>query len=215
MTRKKAEHDLAGRRFGRLVAMEYLGTLNGSGRWLCQCDCGVQPIVKTHRLVIGTTSSCGCLRRERMTTHGRSRTRTHRIWNGLVQRATNSNRAGAENYALRGIGVCNRWRESFENFVADMGECPDGMSIDRINNDGDYEPSNCRWATRATQNQNRRDNQYLTIDGRTECVAVWSREGGVRHQTIRQRVRLGWEPRRAVFEKPKKVLALVNDKFIK
>jgi hypothetical protein len=120
------------------------------------------------------------------TVHGKSYDRVHKIWDGMLQRCTNPKQKGFHRYGGRGITVCDRWR-SFENFLADMGEPPQGTSLDRINNDGNYEPSNCRWATAEEQANNRRNNRILTMDGRSLTVSQWSRllkigEGGIRHR---------------------------------
>ena len=105
------------------------------------------------------------------------------------------------NYGGRGITVCDRWLNSFENFLADMGECPEGLSIDRFpDNDGNYEPRNCRWATAKEQQRNRRNNSILTIGFRTQCISAWSEESGIASKTISQRIlKLGWSPEDAVF----------------
>lgn len=149
----------AGKRFGRLVVVE---RLIGKGRSLCRCDCGTERIIYDGNLVAGRTKSCGCLATESRRasyTHGHAtggKTRTYTIWKGIKQRCLNPGATVWDYYGGRGIRVCERWMR-FENFLADMGEAPDDRSIDRINTDGDYEPSNCRWATAVEQRANRRD----------------------------------------------------------
>lgn len=133
-------------------------------RSMCQCDCGT--IITTHNagLKSGHTSSCGCLRLERcrdaVTKHGHGRdgnhSKTYRAWVHMKERCRNPNCISYPNYGARGISVCERWLDSFEHFLADMGESPRGLTLERVNNDGNYEPSNCTWATRMVQNNNKR-----------------------------------------------------------
>ena len=154
---------LFGRRFGRLIARRYV---KGS-KWECICDCGTIVIVDTAKLTTGHTKSCGCLQVDRAaeanTTHGQARARlrsvtsTYRTWQQMKRRCFNPANHNYKYYGGRGVVVCDRWRESFEAFLEDMGERPSGHTIDRINSDGNYEPGNCRWATPTEQRRNRRD----------------------------------------------------------
>jgi hypothetical protein len=155
--------DLTGQRFGRWTVLgnperHHYGT-EVYLRWPSRCDCGTQRSVWGNALRTGRSTSCGCLHREkttaRVTTHGMSGTRVYQCWQDLLRRCLNRDHRQYDDYGGRGIAVCKRW-ETFENFYADMGDPPPGLSIDRINNDGNYEPSNCRWTTRAEQNRNRR-----------------------------------------------------------
>jgi len=151
--------DIAGRRFGRLVAVAPVN-VQGRYKWDCRCDCGALTTVDGRELRSGGTLSCGCLRRDTNRTHGCSqRTPTYRSWEHMLQRCFNPNEKHFADYGGRGITVCDRWRgtEGFANFLADMGERPPGKTVDRYpDNDGDYRPGNCRWATQKEQNANRR-----------------------------------------------------------
>ena len=130
--------------------------------------------------------------------HGKAKTPIYNAWLGMRARCYNKNNAAYANYGGRGIFVCERWL-SFENFYADMGDPLEGMSIDRIDNDGPYSPDNCRWADRATQSRNRRNAFAITIDGVTKSAVEWSETSGIKGATIRNRIRKGWGAREAVF----------------
>lgn len=156
--------DLTGRRVGRLVVKSYLGIDERSKRstWACVCDCGASTNVTHCSLARASTQSCGCLNREvassKATRHGGARrgqkTRAFMIWQGMIARCTNPSRPEYHQYGGAGIVVCERWTTSFEAFLVDMGNPPKGMSIDRIDGSGNYEPGNCRWATAAQQVRN-------------------------------------------------------------
>lgn len=145
--------DLTGRRFGRLVALRRAENDSG-GRtvWECRCDCGTIKCIRAAALTQGLTKSCGCLR------HGKSKTRLYHIWANMIQRCENPKSNRFHLYGGRGVSVCKEWREDFMNFYswAIQNGYTDTLSIDRIDADGNYEPSNCRWATMSEQNKNRR-----------------------------------------------------------
>lgn len=152
-------------RFGRLLAVSAEFKRNRRWFWLCRCDCGQSKIVRADHLKRGKVRSCGCLNREltrmRRLSHGKRKTKIYAVWNMMNQRCSNPRTDSYEYYGGRGIKV--RY-SSFETFLADMGEPPPGRSIDRINNDGHYEPGNCRWATAKEQRANRRDSIKRLLD---------------------------------------------------
>ncbi len=192
--------DITGLRFGRLMVVGEAAGRSATGGyvcWDCVCDCGELTTVQGRSLRAGATQSCGCLHKEktseagkRNATHGLTGTAENRVWKGIIQRCTNPKVTGFENYGGRGIGICARWRESFECFLADMGPRPSPRhSIDRYpDNDGNYEPGNCRWATRTEQARNARSNVRVEIDGISMCFSEACERFGVNEATARDRV---------------------------
>lgn len=152
--------DETGKRYGRLLVLgREANASRGQARWLCLCDCGEKTVVRGGDLRFLKFKSCGCLARDRAseanTTHGMSETRIYRVWAGMIQRCANPHSRYYKNYGGRGIKICEKWFD-FAEFMKDMGPRPQGLSLDRIDNAGNYEPGNCRWATRSQQNYNRR-----------------------------------------------------------
>lgn len=155
--------DLTNKRFGRLLVLKRVPRNKRGAYWKCRCDCGNEIITKSRSLITGQTRSCGCLQKEIAGklgasfpgTHKMSKSPVYKTWYGMKQRCLNSHDKKYRLYGGRGIRVCPRWRYSFENFFEDMGERPIGLTIDRINPDGNYEPDNCRWATALQQRHNR------------------------------------------------------------
>ena len=200
--------DLTGKRFGRLVVVARAPKEKGvKPRWACQCDCGAVSTVDGACLRTGNTLSCGCLAAEGMhRTHGRSRTPTHVVWSHMLARCRNKRLKCWKNYGGRGIKVCDRWqgREGFRHFLDDMGERPSPQhSIERTDVNGDYEPSNCVWATAVAQSNNRRNNHRVTHNGETRTFSEWGRISAISPQLIRTRyVRYGWDFERALRTPP-------------
>jgi hypothetical protein len=160
---------MIGSRCGRLVVVAQDEHVSREAAWLCRCDCGGSTIVRGTQLRSGRTASCGCLHREQLAarnrSHGHAGTRMHRIWKSIKTRCLNPRHHTYAAYGGRGVKICDRWLNSFGNFLADMGEAPDDMSIDRFPDaDGNYEPGNVRWATRTEQSRNRPGFVKLTED---------------------------------------------------
>lgn len=239
--------DISGRKFGKLTAIEYVG----SSKWLCRCDCGKEKIIPGGNLIQGHTTSCGCNQElsrikykvgqrfgnvvlierlpkgrwkfrcdcgnefisfpypykigknrtcgcslydgSRQTTHDMSRTNIYHIWQGMRRRCNNPNYKNYHLYGGRGIKVCERWNNSFENFYSDMGDRPSKeYSLDRIDVNGDYSPENCRWATWEQQCNNTRRTVFLTHDGVTHSIAEWCGIYGIPQRTAHGRYRSGY-----------------------
>jgi hypothetical protein len=195
--------NLAGQRFGRLLARTMVRLDSGERAWWCLCDCGAPATVPASRLTSGNTRSCGCLQRdmtaERSVTHGQRREPEYRVWSSMIQRCTNPNSKDFADYGGRGIAVHPTWL-AYEAFIADMGRRPSpSHSIDRLRVNEGYQPDNCRWATAREQARNTRRNRFITHDGRTQTLVAWSEETGIAQELIRARIdRCGWSPARAL-----------------
>ena len=203
---------IAGRKFNRLQALKETNhRKNSCVVWLCVCDCGNFKTATSSQLRVGKIKSCGCLKEENpppsQKTHGLSYTagpkgKEYRSWAGLKSRCLNKKDRGYKNYGGRGIKVCQRWQDSFEAFLEDMGKAPTPKhSIDRIDCNGNYEPQNCRWATYHQQANNRRSNRYVTLKetGRVSATEA-ARILGKDITLIRSRLKRGWSDERAFYE---------------
>jgi len=194
--------DLTGQRFGRLIVLEKtIKRKNRNVVWKCLCDCGVIIFVRSDSLKSGITKSCGCFNKDRLKEsnykHGMHKTKIYKIWQTMMQRCYNQNNSAYHNYGGRGIKVCKRWHD-FNNFYADLGDPEVGYSLDRIDNNGDYTPENCRWATRKEQARNRRSNKFLKYNGKIICLSEALEENGVKHDVFYHRIRLGWSIEKAL-----------------
>lgn len=188
--------DITGQKFNRLTVIEYSHT-KGNAYWKCCCECGNETVVVGTKLRSGHTKSCGCLlvesRKECRITHGMSRSDEHNTWCWIKTRCYNVNSASYPYYGGRGIIICPEWLESFDNFYKDMGPKPGPQySLDRIDNNGNYEPNNCRWATQEEQANNKTSNVEVTYNGKTQNISQWARELKIQATTIRARLRKGW-----------------------
>jgi len=200
-----AARQIVGKKFGRLTVLEILDERHPRNHImaLCRCDCGSDAKVIWTQLRSSNTRSCGCLQLDAMKNRRNPCSRrTHpaefRVWSAMRTRCTNPRQKHYQRYGGRGIAVCERWN-SFENFLADMGPKPSAEhSIDRIDNDGNYCPENCRWATGSEQARNKRGNTVLTHDGKTLCAVEWAEITGISAWNIRNRIHLGWTAERAL-----------------
>lgn len=189
--------DLTDKRFGRWVVIkESLPKRHRYVEYLCRCDCGNEKIVKAGHLTGGRSTSCGCFQRENASrihsTHGLVNTKEYKIWCGIKRRCLNKKDASYSRYGREGIRMCERWANSFECFLKDMGTCPEGMdSIDRIDNNKGYEKNNCRWANSIIQANNRNSNVFFVYRGERDTLANLCRKYKKPYKFVWRRVKSG------------------------
>lgn len=202
-----------GKAYGDLVVLEEpvlaplitrKGEAKNRSHIKCLCVCGRVVMVKLVSARSGLTKSCGCRKgrviQARLCTHNMTKSSEYRIWLGIKKRCYNPNSNNYENYGNRGIKMCDRWRYSFENFLSDMGSRPTNQhSIERRENNGDYEPNNCFWATRFIQSRNTRLTLFVDFRGEKKCVVDLCAEFGKNANTVRARLRTGWDIENAIF----------------
>lgn len=205
-------NSLVGKIFGKLEVLSEAEPIRYKcgllcARSVCKCECGKTIVTQNRYLKRAGKTSCGCSNRKTgpPTRHGHASfnapSSTYQIWANMLQRCYNSKLPNYKDYGGRGIKVCDRWKSSFESFLVDMGERPIGKSLDRFpNNDGDYEPHNCRWATRSEQARNTRQNHVLTVRGKTGCIADLCEQFEIDHELVRARLKRGWEIEMAFFQ---------------
>lgn len=199
--------DLIGKVFGRLTVLsrasndKYRRT-----RWNCRCECGNEVVVKSGNLLNNHTKSCGCLRDEVIRSsskiHGHSPwhnavSPTYKTWASMIERCTNPNSKSYAAYGDKGITVCKEWH-NFENFLRDMGERPEGTTIDRKDNNLGYYKDNCKWSTKREQANNMTTNINISIGNKTQTLAMWVRELNLNYSTVYHRLKIGWTPERAL-----------------
>lgn len=181
--------DLTGRRFGRLCVKEKSLT---PYKWICECECGNKKEVWMYSLINGVTKSCGCISIEKAkgrAIHGKSGTSEHNIWKTMKQRCYNQNLASYKRYGARGIVMDNLWKNSFSNFIKDMGYRPSSKhSIERIDNNKGYSKSNCKWATMKEQCGNRRNSVFITLNGETKRMSEWCEYFCIKLSTVYSRI---------------------------
>ena len=196
--------DLTGREFGLLtVISRYIDESRNRPLWVCRCLCGGTAICLSENLRQGASTSCGCkkVKANKERGHGFSKTPTYKIWKAMKERCYRPSAINFPDYGGRGISVCDRWKDSFQNFLADMGERPSKKhSIERKDNNGNYCKENCVWAQKIQQIRNRSNTLTLLCRGETRPIAEWAEISGVPYNIIRQRIHLlGWNAERAIF----------------
>lgn len=201
--------DLKGKKFSRLTVVSRVPNgIYSSASWNCLCTCGCSTIVYSHALLSGGTQSCGCynqeqiLKRKSAFKHGDASngvvSKEYRIWAHMRERCHNPKDYGYKNYGARGICVCLHWRNSFSNFLAAMGRCPEGSTLERKDNDGNYEPGNCIWASYKIQGRNKRNNRLVVFAGRIQPLSAWTEELGLNYKNTWGRLYVhGWSIERA------------------
>lgn len=198
--------NITGKVFGRLTVISFAGYRCKNRVWRCRCRCGKESIVQACNLCYGHSHSCGCLAREITSklkfVHGHakrySETWEYSSWKNAKDRTSRKDCRAYKYYGARGIKMCKRWFNSFVLFLQDMGPCPAGRSLGRINNDGDYKPSNCRWETDEQQCNNKRSTVWITVNGVRRTQRQWEIANGLTKGSVSRRIFDGWSKRRAV-----------------
>ena len=190
--------DLTNQKFGKLLVLEKAITQNEKVMWKCLCDCGNIVIVKGVNLKNNRTKSCGCLKKElivnRSTKHNQRHTKLYEVWKTMKQRCYNPNNKSFKNYGGRCISICEEWKNNFTAFYnwSMQNGYEENLSIDRINNNGNYEPSICRWTTRIVQQNNTRNNRYITINNETKTLSQWCSFYNIKYTTVASRLQKGY-----------------------
>ena len=204
--------DISNQKFGRLTAIEKSTNISGKTVWKCICDCGKIAYVTTSNLTCNRIRSCGCIKQEilmkRNITHNQRHTKLYNVWKGIKQRCYNPKSQSYHNYGARGIKMCNEWLNDFQSFyewsyangysTENQNDEKHKLTLDRIDVNGNYEPSNCRWVDRKTQASNMRTTKLITINGQTKSIAEWCRTYNVYRTTFNARVKRGLSPYEAL-----------------
>lgn len=180
-----------GQVFGRYTVLTDLGSNGKNHYYGVRCSCGQVREVRSYCLTSGESQSCGCLAVELSTTHGDAHSPTYESWAHMKRRVLNPLDAAYSYYGGRGITLDKRWLD-YSNFLADMGKCPPGLTLERIDNDGPYSPENCKWASRKDQSNNRRSNVLLEFGGLRLNIAQWAKRTGIKKGTLHYRIKNGW-----------------------
>lgn len=203
--------DLTGMKFGRLTAIKIIGqNEHKSNLWLCECDCGNQCITYTTQLLIGKTKSCGCLQKENflksVCKHNLSNSRIYKIWTSIKQRCNGTTLRNKKYYKDKNILVCDEWKNNFIEFYnwSIANGYKEGLTIDRINSNGNYEPNNCRWVDRTVQNNNTSRNKIIEFNNEKHTMAEWSRILNIDYYALQHRIKRGWSTERAFTEPVKR-----------
>lgn len=196
--------DISGKTYNRWSVIGFSRTFKNHSYWVCRCDCGIIRVVERYQITSGRSKSCGCLRNELYGTHNKKHNLSYNAayfcWHGMISRCYNEQDPSFERYGGRGITVCDRWhfgktgRYALECFIEDMGERPSPEhTLDRIDNKGNYEPKNVRWATKEQQANNRSCVNLIAYDGKEMSIAQWAKFLNINSHLIRDRMRRGWD----------------------
>lgn len=198
--------DLTGKKFGKLTVVKKVERKNRSNQWLCKCDCGKEVVCYQYNLERGTSTSCGCLRsyyaKKTRSCHGESTGKFYKKWSSIKTRCYNKNTPCYKNYGGRGIKMCDEWLD-FWNFRewAYKNGYSEGLTLERIDVNGNYEPSNCKWIPMKEQAINKRNNSFIEYGGKRQTLSQWSKELGVGKEVLSYRYRAGWAPEECLFGK--------------
>lgn len=192
--------DLTGQRFGKLLVIEKVKFGYANYKWRCVCDCGNEHFVKTYHLLHGDVKSCGCEHFKACVTHGMTETRLYHIWCTMKARCYRKTAQKYQRYGGRGIVMCEEWKNDFQSFYdwSMANGYQDNLSIDRIDNDGNYYPSNCRWADARTQANNTSSNIYFEYNGERKTLSQLAREHNIKPSIVSGRIKRGWDVKRAI-----------------
>jgi len=203
MSKDPRFQNLVGRKFGKLTVEAYAGKNGIRHYWLCRCECGGCIKSSGNNLRGGGAFHCGCVKVRKPYKHGECSSLEYHSWSSMIERCCNEKHPQYSYYGGRGITICRRWRESFASFLSDMGKRPSPKhSIDRIDNNGNYCPENCRWATSKQQSRNRRSNILLSHNGIIATAAEWEEIMGINQNLICRRIKAGWPADKALTTPP-------------